>query len=288
MKAFKTFQRALIHNYYQDFLIEEDYDQPYDDGFFFMVNYQGKPYLEIDPREVLSKQKGIFDKIRDLSAYALSEINLEISSKSKEAANRQIFAYIQSLQVVHQTLSRDFNTHHPSSRYYTTPNQNDEIMGAQFILNKLQQDIDFEIPEDLYHSTDSLTFEILNLRLETFITLIRNLILITENFIYRLETLKNDLNNLQSNLESEKKLSGGSLSANQFVLMLDNFGFFSHLNFDKSSVAQKAKIVEMLSGNHYKNLEKRISNLENKPSKNGEKYMKDFNTVQSKIDSILK
>lgn len=288
MKAFKTFQKALIHNYYLDFLIKEDYEQPYEDGYFFMVNYQGEPYLEIDPREILSKQKGILDKIWELSAYALSEINLEISSKSKEKANRLIFSYIKALEITHQTLSEDLETHHPRSRYYSTPNHNDEIMGAQYILNKLQQDLSFKIPENLVHSTDNVTYEILNIRLETFHNLIVSLLVITENFIQRLESLQKELNELESTLAASKSTSSNSLSSNQLVLLLDNFGFFSHLSFDNASVAQKAKIVEILSGIHYKNIEKRISKLENSPSKNGENYKKDYKIIQSKIDSILK
>jgi hypothetical protein len=76
------------------------------------------------------------------------------------------------------------------------------------------------------------------------------------------------------------------LSANRIVLLLQEFGFFTHPKIEDASKVKQADLISLITGIHNKTIKNNIEKLDKSPAENGANYQKDIDLINKILDDL--
>lgn len=76
------------------------------------------------------------------------------------------------------------------------------------------------------------------------------------------------------------------LTANQSIILLDKLGFFTHSDIENLPQTKQANIISQITGLNEKNINKRISKLEQNQKEISKNYQKDIDKINKILDDL--
>ena len=235
----------------------------------------------------------IVKSIKPIYQKAKSELLIKLSDMSNQSDKLNYLTYVIELfKMPLNQLRKDFYITEIESRYYLK--ESDYIssrVGYKFYeYNCLSVNKAIENSEDMvsiidFEKAKLIQADYYSMRANILSNLTYSLFTITGSFI---NILNKKIEEISSKNGIEKvKESGKQLTVNQIVLLLQEFGFFTHPDVEVTSKVKQAALISLITGLNEKNIKTYIQKLDNLPLTNGARYQKD-NDLIFKILSDLK
>ena len=87
-------------------------------------------------------------------------------------------------------------------------------------------------------------------------------------------------------VSKESSLKPKQLTANQSIILLDKLGFFTHSDIENLPQTKQANIISQITGLNEKNINKRISKLEQNQKEISKNYQKDIDKINKILDDL--
>ena len=150
LEAIFKLQKALIKNYYKEFIVSVEEDNVDLEKYPDLVMYRGNEYFEQDSDYITKHRKYIIDDIKPIYLESISEVILKLSSLAENNEKLNYLKYtVQLFNIPLRQLKIDFHVHQEDSRYYSV-SQTESILkeGTEEKVEKF--DIPFYQLVDLY------------------------------------------------------------------------------------------------------------------------------------------
>ena len=87
-------------------------------------------------------------------------------------------------------------------------------------------------------------------------------------------------------VSKESSLKPKQLTANQSIILLDKLGFFAQSEIENLPQTKQANIISQITGLNEKNINKRISKLEQNQKEISKNYQKDIDKINKILDDL--
>lgn len=203
MEAIFKLQKALIKNYYLDFIVSVDDNNVDLEKYPDLVIYRDNEYFELDPRLITKKRKYIIDDLKPLYIEAISEVILKLSSLADNNEKLNYLKYtIQLFSIPLRQLKIDFHVHQEDSRYYSLSKNVNQLSTIEEIAERILK----EDTKEKVKKFDIPFYQLLDLFLKnhkekTLSFLPLSLSVIGNSFI---KILYNKINEIEKEIENSK------------------------------------------------------------------------------------
>ena len=226
MEAIFKLQKALIKNYYKEFIVSVDEDNVNLEKYPDLVVYRGNEYFEQDADYITKHRKYIIDDIKPIYVESISEVILKLSSLTNNNEKLNYLKYsVQLFNIPLRQLKVDFHVHQQDSRYYSESQNVNQLSTveeiADSILKENKEEVKkFDIP---YHQLIDLFLE--NYKQKTLSFLPLSLSAIGNSFI---KVLYNKIAEIEEEIENSKPAQS----------QIEWLGKTSHLGYIMGQLAQ--------------------------------------------------
>jgi hypothetical protein len=204
LEAIFKLQKALIKNYYKEFIVSIDEENVDLKKYPNLVIYRGNEYFEQDAYYITKHRKYIIDDIKPIYVESISEVILKLASLTNNNEKLNYLKYsVQLFNIPLRQLKVDYLVHHEDSRYYSeSQNVNqlstvEEIADSILKENKEEEEVKkFDIP---FYQPIDLIFE--NYKQKTLSFLPLSLSVIGNSFI---KVLYNKIEEIEEEIENSK------------------------------------------------------------------------------------
>jgi hypothetical protein len=226
LEAIFKLQKALIKNYYKEFIVSVDEDKVNLEKYPDLVVYRGNEYFEQDADYITKHRKYIIDDIKPIYVESISEVILKLSSLTNNNEKLNYLKYsVQLFNIPLRQLKVDFHVHQQDSRYYSESQNVNQLSTveeiADSILKENKEEVKkFDIP---YHQLIDLFLE--NYKQKTLSFLPLSLSAIGNSFI---KVLYNKIAEIEEEIENSKPAQS----------QIEWLGNTSHLGYIMGQLAQ--------------------------------------------------
>ena len=226
MEAIFKLQKALIKNYYKEFIVSVDEDNVNLEKYPDLVVYRGNEYFEQDADYITKHRKYIIDDIKPIYVESISEVILKLSSLTNNNEKLNYLKYsVQLFNIPLRQLKVDFHVHQQDSRYYSESQNVNQLSTveeiADSILKENKEEVKkFDIP---YYQLIDLFLE--NYKQKTLSFLPLSLSAIGNSFI---KVLYNKIAEIEEEIENSKPAQS----------QIEWLGKTSHLGYIMGQLAQ--------------------------------------------------
>lgn len=226
MEAIFKLQKALIKNYYKEFIVSIDEDKVNLEKYPDLVVYRGNEYFEQDADYITKHRKYIIDDIKPIYVESISEVILKLSSLTNNNEKLNYLKYsVQLFNIPLRQLKVDFHVHQQDSRYYSESQNVNQLSTveeiADSILKENKEEVKkFDIP---YYQLIDLFLE--NYKQKTLSFLPLSLSAIGNSFI---KVLYNKIAEIEEEIENSKPAQS----------QIEWLGKTSHLGYIMGQLAQ--------------------------------------------------
>lgn len=226
MEAIFKLQKALIKNYYKEFIVSVDEDNVNLEKYPDLVVYRGNEYFEQDADYITKHRKYIIDDIKPIYVESISEVILKLSSLTNNNEKLNYLKYsVQLFNIPLRQLKVDFHVHQQDSRYYSESQNVNQLSTveeiADSILKENKEEVKkFDIP---YYQLIDLFLE--NYKQKTLSFLPLSLSAIGNSFI---KVLYNKIAEIEEEIENSKPAQS----------QIEWLGNTSHLGYIMGQLAQ--------------------------------------------------
>lgn len=226
MEAIFKLQKALIKNYYKEFIVSIDEDKVNLEKYPDLVVYRGNEYFEQDADYITKHRKYIIDDIKPIYVESISEVILKLSSLTNNNEKLNYLKYsVQLFNIPLRQLKVDFHVHQQDSRYYSESQNVNQLSTveeiADSILKENKEEVKkFDIP---YYQLIDLFLE--NYKQKTLSFLPLSLSAIGNSFI---KVLYNKIAEIEEEIENSKPAQS----------QIEWLGNTSHLGYIMGQLAQ--------------------------------------------------
>jgi hypothetical protein len=203
LEAIFKLQKALIKNYYKEFIVTIEEDNVDLEKYPNLVIYRGNEYFEQDADYITIHRKYIVDDIKPIYVESISEVILKLSSLANNNEKLNYLKYtIQLFNIPLRQLKVDFHVHQEDSRYYSLSKNVNQLSTVEEITESiLKEDTKekvnkFDIP---FYELIDLFFE--NYKQKTLSFLPLSLSVIGNSFI---KVLYNKIEEIEEEIENSK------------------------------------------------------------------------------------
>jgi hypothetical protein len=226
LEAIFKLQKALIKNYYKEFIVSIDEDKVNLEKYPDLVVYRGNEYFEQDADYITKHRKYIIDDIKPIYVESISEVILKLSSLTNNNEKLNYLKYsVQLFNIPLRQLKVDFHVHQQDSRYYSESQNVNQLSTveeiADSILKENKEEVKkFDIP---YYQLIDLFLE--NYKQKTLSFLPLSLSAIGNSFI---KVLYNKIAEIEEEIENSKPAQS----------QIEWLGNTSHLGYIMGQLAQ--------------------------------------------------
>jgi hypothetical protein len=226
LEAIFKLQKALIKNYYKEFIVSVDEDNVNLEKYPDLVVYRGNEYFEQDADYITKHRKYIIDDIKPIYVESISEVILKLSSLTNNNEKLNYLKYsVQLFNIPLRQLKVDFHVHQQDSRYYSESQNVNQLSTveeiADSILKENKEEVKkFDIP---YYQLIDLFLE--NYKQKTLSFLPLSLSAIGNSFI---KVLYNKIAEIEEEIENSKPAQS----------QIEWLGKTSHLGYIMGQLAQ--------------------------------------------------
>jgi hypothetical protein len=226
LEAIFKLQKALIKNYYKEFIVSIDEDKVNLEKYPDLVVYRGNEYFEQDSDYITKHRKYIIDDIKPIYVESISEVILKLSSLTNNNEKLNYLKYsVQLFNIPLRQLKVDFHVHQQDSRYYSESQNVNQLSTveeiADSILKENKEEVKkFDIP---YYQLIDLFLE--NYKQKTLSFLPLSLSAIGNSFI---KVLYNKIAEIEEEIENSKPAQS----------QIEWLGKTSHLGYIMGQLAQ--------------------------------------------------
>jgi hypothetical protein len=226
LEAIFKLQKALIKNYYKEFIVSVDEDNVNLEKYPDLVVYRGNEYFEQDADYITKHRKYIIDDIKPIYVESISEVILKLSSLTNNNEKLNYLKYsVQLFNIPLRQLKVDFHVHQQDSRYYSESQNVNQLSTveeiADSILKENKEEVKkFDIP---YYQLIDLFLE--NYKQKTLSFLPLSLSAIGNSFI---KVLYNKIAEIEEEIENSKPAQS----------QIEWLGNTSHLGYIMGQLAQ--------------------------------------------------
>ena len=165
MEAIFKLQKALIKNYYKEFIVSVEEDNVDLEKYPDLVIYRGNEYFEKDADYITKHRKYIIDDIKPIYIESISEVILKLSSLADNSEKLNYLKYtIQLFNIPLRQLKVDFHVHQEDSRYYSESQNVNQLSTVEEIAERILK----EDTEDKVEKFDIPFYELVDLFLENY------------------------------------------------------------------------------------------------------------------------
>lgn len=165
MEAIFKLQKALIKNYYKEFIVSVEEDNVDLEKYPDLVIYRGNEYFEKDADYITKHRKYIIDDIKPIYIESISEVILKLSSLADNNEKLNYLKYtIQLFNIPLRQLKVDFHVHQEDSRYYSESQNVNQLSTVEEIAERILK----EDTEDKVEKFDIPFYELVDLFLENY------------------------------------------------------------------------------------------------------------------------
>jgi hypothetical protein len=138
LEAIFKLQKALIKNYYKEFIVSADEDNVNLEKYPDLVIYRGNEYFEQNANYVTKHRKHIIDDIKPIYIESISEVILKLSSLTNNNEKLNYLKYsIELFNIPLRQLKVDFQVHQEDSRYYSESQNVNQLSTIEEIADSL-------------------------------------------------------------------------------------------------------------------------------------------------------
>jgi len=165
LEAIFKLQKALIKNYYKEFIVSVEEDNVDLEKYPDLVIYRGNEYFEKDADYITKHRKYIIDDIKPIYIESISEVILKLSSLADNNEKLNYLKYtIQLFNIPLRQLKVDFHVHQEDSRYYSESQNVNQLSTVEEIAERILK----EDTEDKVEKFDIPFYELVDLFLENY------------------------------------------------------------------------------------------------------------------------
>ena len=165
MEAIFKLQKALIKNYYKEFIVSVEEDNVDLEKYPDLVIYRGNEYFEKDADYITKHRKYIIDDIKPIYIESISEVILKLSSLADNSEKLNYLKYtIQLFNIPLRQLKVDFHVHQEDSRYYSESQNVNQLSTVEELAERILK----EDTEDKVEKFDIPFYELVDLFLENY------------------------------------------------------------------------------------------------------------------------
>jgi hypothetical protein len=165
LEAIFKLQKALIKNYYKEFIVSVEEDNVDLEKYPDLVMYRGNEYFEQDSDYITKQRKYIIDDIKPIYLESISEVILKLSSLADNNEKLNYLKYtVQLFNIPLRQLKVDFHVHQEDSRYYSESQNVNQLSTVEEIAESILK----EGTEEKVEKFDIPFYQLVDLFLENY------------------------------------------------------------------------------------------------------------------------